>query len=432
MNKWVTIGISIGISTFLAANALLLFSDKSTVAKVFYVHEYERVATGNYEEKLPKESLIAPLSVSTVYAENDEVIQNWLVKDGDVVTTGQELATLNTTTADEQRTLWETEREGLERQLTEINATISSLQSDRANASDSSNSTGNSRDTVTEDTEEQTVNVDINVDVGVDLAVQQDGAFAQAIAYAEESRSKVNQQLVVVDAQLAQEGAAALISPVDGVVSAIRDKNDRLAIEIYSNERIIVTYATDQQWQDVEVNDRVRLQADGMDQSIEGIITEISQVPATDSDFLKAYKALDPKEHINPLAYYEVRIQPNEPIDNLPFGNNTNALVVVNEAQQAISVNTAWLYDRFEQSAVVHVVNEDGYAVETPVTIQFDWKTRSVISEGLQPNSVVLYEPKINDYKYAPAIFFPMPLESPSWKSTKDAGWKFYLKHLIF
>jgi len=432
MNKWLTIGLSIAISTFLATNAILMFSDKSTISKAFYVNDYERVATGNYEEKLPKESLVAPLSVSTVYAESDDIIQDWLVKEGDIVTTGQELATLNTSTADEQRTLWVSEREGLERQLTEINAMISSLQSDRANVSNSSNSTGNSSEAVTEDNEEQTVNVDINVDVGVDVVVQQDGAFAQAIAHAEQSRSEVNQQLVVVDAQLAQEGAAALLSPIEGVVSAIRDINDRLAIEIYSSERIMITYATDEQWQDVEVNDRVRLQADGMDQSIEGIVMEISQVPATNSDFLTAYKALDSTKHTNPLAYYEVRIQPNEPIDNLPFGNNTNAMVVVNDAQQAISMKTAWLYDRFEQTAVVHVVNADGYAVGKPVMIHFDWKTRSIISEGLHPGSVVLYEPKINDYRYAPAIFFPMPMDSPSLESTKDAGWKFYLKHLIF
>ncbi|MBW9234685.1 hypothetical protein JQK62_21025, partial [Leptospira santarosai] len=118
----------------------------------------------------------------------------------------------------------------------------------------------------------------VNVDVGVD--VSQDGAFAQAIAEAEQKLSEVNQQLQVVDAQLAQEGAAAIISPVEGIVSTIRDKNDRLAIEIYSIDKIVVTYATDEQWQNVQADDRVRLQADGMDQSIEGTVTQVSQVPA--------------------------------------------------------------------------------------------------------------------------------------------------------
>ncbi|WP_019412594.1 efflux RND transporter periplasmic adaptor subunit [Paenisporosarcina sp. TG20] len=432
MNKWVTIGIAIVISAFLATNAILLFSDKSIISKRVYTNDYEMVATADYEEKLPKESLVAPLSVSTVYVESEDAIKDWLVKEGDVVTAGQELATLNTSTADQQRNLWESELEALESQLTETNRTISSLRSDRANADNSNNSNENVTDNVNEDIEEQTVNVDINVNVGLDVEVQQDGFYALAISQAEQKQSEINQQIAVVEAQLAQEGTVAILSPVEGFVSAIRDENDRLAIEIYSTERIVVTYATDEQWQVVQVNDRVRIQADGKDQSIEGVVTSISQVPATTSDFLTAYKALDPKESINPLAYYEVRIQPNESIDQLPFGNNTNAMVIVNEAQQAVSVRTAWLYNRAEQSAVAYMLNPQGHAVKTPVTIGFDWKMRSIISNGIESESIIIDEPKIHDYRYAPAIFMPMPMETPTWKSIKETDWKVYVKHLLF
>ncbi|MGE6487363.1 efflux RND transporter periplasmic adaptor subunit [Paenisporosarcina sp. NPDC076898] len=429
MNKWLTIGISVAVSAFLGANAILLFSDKSVISKDVYVHDYERLAAGDFEESLPKESLVAPLDTTTVYVESEDTIQDWLVKEGDAVNAGDELATLNTSTADEQRKVWESEKTSLERQVTELNTTISTLQSDRATAQSTSSSTGNATDNVTENTDDQTVNVDVNVDVGVD--VSQDGAFAQAIAEAQQKLSEVNQQLQVVNAQLAQEGAAAIISPVEGIVSTIRDKNDRLAIEIYSIDKIIVTYATDEQWQDVQADDRVRLQADGMEQSLEGTVTQVSQVPAQDSEFLTAYKALEPKEHKNPLAYYEVRIQPKEPITNLPFGNNTNAMVLVNEAQKAVAVQSAWLNNRFDKEATAYVVNKDGLAVKTPVTIAFDLKTRSIITEGLKAGSVVVYEPQINDYRYAPAIFYPMPMESPSWESVKTFGWKNYLKYLV-
>lgn len=429
MNKWITIGLAIAISAFLGANAILLFSDKSVISKSFYVHDYERVAAGDFEEKLPKEALVAPQNVNTVYVKSEDTIQDWLVKEGDVVTAGQELATLNTSTADEQRSMWESEREALQRQATEINSTISTLESDRANAASSNGANENATDNVTEANEDQTVNVGVNVDVDVD--VSQDGAFAQAVAEAQQKLADINQKLMVVDAQLAQEGAASIISPIEGIVSAIRDEGNRLAIEIYSQERIILTYATDEQWQEVQVNDRVRLQADGLGKSVEGVVTQISQVPASDSPFLTAYKSLDPKEHKNPLAYYEVRIQPNEAISNLPFGNNTNALVLVNEAKQASSMKTEWLFDRFDQNAVAQVISKEGYAVRTPVTIAFDWNAQSIISDGLAPGSVVVYEPKINDYRYAPAIFFPMPMDSPTWESVKAIGWKNYLKFLI-
>ena len=433
MNKWLTIGLAVAISAFLGANAILLFSDKSVISKALYVHDYERVAKGDFEELLPKESLVAPLSMDTVYVKNEDTIKDWLVKEGDVVTAGQELATLNTSTADEQRSMWESEQESLERQLTELNKTISTLKTDRATAAsaNSGSTSGNATDNVTEVTEEQTLNVDINFD-GVSVDVSQDGAFAQAIAQTEQKISDVNQQLIVVDAQLDQEGAAAVISPVEGVVSKIRDKNDRLAIEIYSSAKIVVTYAVDEEWQDLQVNDRVRLQAEGIDKSIEGTITEISQVPARPSEYLTTYKALDSTDQPNPLAYYEVRIQPTEPIENLPFGNNTNAMIIVNEAKQAASLKTAWLYDRLDESAVAHVVNKDGYAVKVPVTIAFDWKTRSVISKGVGAGSVAVYEPRLNDYRYAPAIFLPIPMDTPTWESAKAIGWKNYLKFLVF
>ena len=424
MNKWLAIGISISVSAFIGANAILLFSDKSIISKDVYVHEYERLASGNFEEALPKESLVAPLDIATVYVESEDTIQDWLVKVGDVVNVGDELATLNTSTADEQREVWESEKEALQRQVTQINSTITTLKSELTAASNSSS--GNVTDNVTENTDDQTVTVDVNVEV----EVPQDGAFAHAIAQAQQKLSEVNQQLQVVDAQLDQEGAAAIISPVDGVVSHIQDKNGRLAVEIYSVDKIVVTYATDEQFQQVQVDDRVRLQADGIEQSIEGTVTEVSEVPATDSEFLSAYKALDPKNHKNPLAYYEVRIQPKEPISNLPFGNNTNAMILVNEAQKAVSVQTAWLHNRFDSSANVFVVNKEGHAVKTPVKIAFDLKTRSVIDEGLKAGSVVVYEPQLIDYRYAPAIFFPMPMESPSWESAKSFGWKNYLKYL--
>ena len=430
LNKWVTIGLSIAIAAFLSANAILLFSEKSIIPKTIYVHDYERVATGSFEEQLPKESLVAPEQVTTVYVKDENTVDGWLVKEGDVVQTGTELAKLNTASADEQRAIWEAEREALERQLTDINSTISSLESDRSQAQSDNSSDANQTDSIIGGTEEQPIEVDINVDVEVD--VQQDGAFAHAISQAEQELAEVNRQLVVVDAQLAQEGATAIISPVEGVVSDIRDENGQLAVDLYSSQKVIVTYATDEEWQDIQANDRVRIQADGLETSVEGVVLSVSQVPATDSEWLKAYQALDPKEQANPLAYYEVRVQPNEPIETLPFGNNTNSLILVNEAKDAVSVNSAWLYDRFEQDALAHIVSTNGFAVKTPVKIAFDWKTRSILSEGIAAGSIIVYEPSISDYRYAPAIFFPMPMDLPTMDSIKDAGWKFYMKHLIF
>lgn len=429
LNKWFTIGLSIVISSFLGANTVLLFSDKSTVTKKIYVHDYERVATGSYEESYPKEALVAPAEIFTVYVKDEETVDEWLVQEGDVVQVGTELARLNTRSADGQRSIWESEKEAIERQITEINRTISSLQSERSSAQNNNSSDANQNDTVTGDAE-QSVEVDINVDVDVD--VQQDGAFAQAISEAEQNLADANRELQVVEAQLAQKGTTAIISPNEGVVSAIRKDNGRLAVDIFSTQKVIVTYATDEQWQDIQANDRVRIQADGLDASVEGAVLSVTQVPASDSTWLDAYKALDAEEHTNPLAYYEVIVQPNEPIENLPFGINTNADILVNEAPDAVSIKSTWLYDRFEEKASAQVITSNGYVITAPVTVHFDLETRSILTSGIKADSVIVYEPNISQYQYAPAIFFPMSLDFPTLDSVKDSGWKFYLKHIIF
>nr|WP_084226106.1 hypothetical protein [Planococcus salinarum] len=59
MNKYFAIGLSIAITAFLAANAILLFSERSQVPKKLYISEYERTYTSSYSEKLPKEAITA-------------------------------------------------------------------------------------------------------------------------------------------------------------------------------------------------------------------------------------------------------------------------------------------------------------------------------------------------------------------------------------
>lgn len=424
------IGLAIVISAFLWGNTILLFSDKSIIPKTVYVHEFERVAAGSYEEQLPKESLVAPSEISTIFVKDEDIVDGWLVKEGDAVKTGTELARLNTASADEQRMIWESEQEAIERQITDINRTISSLESDRSSARNNNDSDANQTDTVTGNKEEQSVEVDINVDVEVD--VQQDGAFAQAISEAEQKLAEANNQLQIVEAQLAQKDTTAIISPIEGVVSSIRDENGRLAIDIFSTQKVMITYATDEQWQDIQADDRVRLQADGLNVPVEGVVLSVSQVPAQNNKWLATYRALEPKEQVNPLAYYEVRVQPNEPIENLPYGNNTNAVILVNEAKDAVSVRSTWLNDRSEEKATAHILTPTGNVVKTLVSIQFEWQTQSILKDGVSPGSVIVYEPTISDFQYAPAVFFPMPWDLPTLDAVKKTGWKVYIKHLIF
>ena len=53
-------GLSIAITAFVAANAILVFKEDSIVARNYYIEEHVRVAQGNYKRELEKEAIAVP------------------------------------------------------------------------------------------------------------------------------------------------------------------------------------------------------------------------------------------------------------------------------------------------------------------------------------------------------------------------------------
>ncbi|MCM3744142.1 HlyD family efflux transporter periplasmic adaptor subunit [Sporosarcina luteola] len=422
MNKRLSITVAVIVSLFIAVNVHVLFSKKSTVPKTLYVHKYERMTPGHYEEELPKEGLVTPESIYTVYVGDDETIDSWLVKEGDPVKVGDEIALLQTGRAESQLAAWEAEEEGLLEQRSAIESTIASLESDRSSAR-----TNSSNVTTTETPEGS--DVELNVDVQVD--VHQDGAYAQAIAEAERELSEIDRKLTVVQTQLEQDDARpALISPVDGTVSDVNKHGFTLAADIYSNRKLVTTYVQLDEWQKIEAGDPVRIQEDNLESVIEGTIHSVSEVPATDSRWREAYDKLDPKERENPLDLYEITIKPLEELYNMPFGANVNASIIVNEAE-AVSVKLHWLESFIEDSAVVWKLDEQGRAANTNVTVPFITNNRAVITEGLTTGDVAIYNRNIEEYSNHPRVFLPLPLELPSRSDWRTFGWKNYVKYVF-
>ncbi|MCM3636510.1 efflux RND transporter periplasmic adaptor subunit [Sporosarcina luteola] len=420
MKKRLSITVAIIVSLFIALNVHVLFSEKSTVPKTLYVHKYERMTSAHHEEDILKEGLITPENIYTVYVGDDETIDSWLVKEGDPVQVGDEIALLQTGRAESQLAAWEAEEEGLLEQRSAVESTIASLESDRSSARN------NSSHVNTTETPDGT-DVELNVDVQVD--VHQDGAFAQAIAEAERELSEIDRNLAVVQAQLEQDATRpALISPVDGTVSEVDKHGFTLAADIYSNKKLVTTYAQLDEWQKIEAGDLVRIQENNLETNIEGTVHSVSAVPATDSRWREAYDKLDPKERENPLDLYEITIMPLEELYNLPFGANVNASIIVNEAE-AVSVKIQWLESYVKDSAVVWKLDEQGRATKTNVTVPFIKNNRAVITEGLKTGDIAFYNRNINEIDNVSNVFLPLPLELPSRSDWRIFGWKNYVKY---
>lgn len=423
MNKTSNITISIVVSIFIALNLYLLYSDKSVIPKSIYVHEYERISLRDYKENIAKDGIVAPAEMYTVYTTENIAIDTWLVREGDAVTTGQELASLQTEQSDGRRSVWKSEKEALLTKQNSIRSTISDLES--GNQTNSSNSSESDRAQADDDAK-----IELNVQVKVD--VNQTGSYAQAIAEAKRDLTDTELRLKVVESQLANNlTKTALISPIDGVIARINNENDKPTIVIYSNAQVIETYAEDEEWSRLAIDDLAVLEAKGAEGTFEGSIESVDQVPAQPNEFLEAYKTLADKKVTNPLAYYKVRLNTGEQGVAAPFGTHVSALITTNTAQNAAAVRSAWLSNAGTDRASVWSLDKDGYASARKVEEAFEHLNRTVVTQGVGAGDIVVYDKSLRDQESAPLVFFPMPTDLPEKADWKAFGWKNYFKVLL-
>ncbi|WP_422123988.1 efflux RND transporter periplasmic adaptor subunit [Planococcus sp. X10-3] len=438
MNKYFAIGLSIAITAFLATNAILLFSDKSLVPKKVYISEYERTYTSNYTEKLPKEAVTAPLGATEIFIQDSDAIEQWIINEGDYVEAGTELALLNESQSEEQRAIWQVQESALLGELLEVQNAIRNLETARSRQSSSNPSsdsnTSTSRDTVTTE-EGDTVELDVNVSWSTSLNVEvpQDGTYAAGIAEAEQRIAAIETELAVVAAQLDQNTAnPALVSPIEGIVGKIDARSEPMSVEIYSNEKLFMTYVIEEEWSEVNAEDRVFVHVDGITQAMPARVHSISQLPAGNSKWLEAYRALDPVDQANPIAIYEVLIITDEPItDAVPYGKTANASIIINEATDAVALTDAWIFDRYDGTGKTFVLNENGRAEALPVSIAFGLDGKAILSDGVQPGATVVDNELLRKFGSAPLTFVPFPSIQPDMEHAENTYWRKYVEYLL-
>lgn len=430
MNKFYFVGLSIAIVAFLTANALLMFGEKSILPKSVYVDDYEQTYANTYSTNLFKEALTVPEDTVEIYIQDNEALQQWTVNEGDTVTAGSELAILNEAETVDQRAVWETQKTALEGQRTEVRASLATLeQAKAAQGGAVSRDASNNSEITNED--DEVIKFDVNVSVGV--AVPQDGSYAAGIAQAEQQLAAIDSQLAVLNAQLAQNSSSpSVISPVDGTVSKINRETEPLSIEIYSTEKVFLSYVLEDEWPLVQVADLVKIQGEGIDGIVTGTVQSISEMPAKESKWLEAYHQLDPKEQNNPLAYYEMRIVVDAPIESpLPYGNNVNTAITLESASDAVALPISWLFDYDGVTGKAHSLNINGRPKTVSVTTNFEDGTKAVLSEAPEVGTVIIHEEKLEKFVAPPKVFMPFPSRQPDFEEAKNTYWRAYVEYLL-
>ena len=424
--------ISIVITSFVAFNFFLLFNEESVIRKTLYVNEFERLKASSFTEEIPKEGFVSPLETSTIYVGDEDEVEDWLVSEGQEVEIGDELVLLNTERSNEERDLLNTKQQALLQQKSEIESLLADLNRAQSSTGTGNSSTVNRDENITE--VDGTTQIELGFQVDFTVDVTQEGSYAQAQAAAEQQLAEVATELTIVEAELAVDPSkSVIISPVAGVVSKIIRHGSKLAIDIYSTEKVIKTFAKDNEWKAIEEGDRVILQGPGLDNLTEGFVVFISQLPTTDKELIDAYKKIDKEEATNPLAYYEVAIVTPESLAPLPYGNNVNSVIVIDEAKDAVALNETWITRSDKDSAKGKVIDQSGRAITVELTTPFMDGGRVVVTDGLASGQIVfpMPMPARDIHKGKPKVFLKMPTDMPKKEEWQSITWQQYLKYMI-
>jgi len=424
------ISIAFVVSSFLAINFYLLFSEKSVISKSAYVKTFERMTVGDFREEMSKEALISPEETYTVYAGSEDEVESWVIAEGDTVYVGDELALLNTERVDSEQELLLARHNSLLQQETDVRDMLADLMAAQSGAKSTNSSAVDREENVTEVDGETTIKLGLGINFEID--VTQEGSYAQAIAAVEQQLSDINQSIVVTAAELAQNPSRpALVSPVEGIVSNVTRNGSKLAVDILSPEKIAVTYAKDNEWQEIEEGDSVILQGNGLDEAKEGYVLSVSEIPVKENEVSEAYKTLDADKATNPLAYYEVQMVTENELQVVPYGNNINAVIVTNEAKDAVSLKEQWLRRSEKESGRAMIIDDSGKAVEVTVTTPFISNTRAVVTDGLTLGQIVIPSSGLVLDEEPTSVFLPMPSYMPKKAEWRSYSWNDYLEYIL-
>ncbi|PIC83054.1 hypothetical protein [Sporosarcina sp. P1] len=188
---------------------------------------------------------------------------------------------------------------------------------------------------------------------------------------------------------------------------------------------------TNKQKKLAEVQERITPDYPNDISTINGVVVSVSKVPAKDDEWLEAYKALGNTQKDNPLAYYEVRIAPYDEQMDLPFGTNVNTFIQTNEANQAVSIKTNWLTDKYQNNAKIWTLDNNGRAVQNMVEAPFTILDRTVLTTGIEPGVIALHNEDLDSSLEHQSVFHPLPLYLPEWEQWKTTPWQHYVRYLI-
>lgn len=409
---WTSLSIIV-MAILVGVNAFYVFKDNSKVARSYFVDEFQRATVGDRVETVKKDAIVAPAETYTVSADAKS-LSAVNVKRGQQIQASDLLATYKTEQVDDELTKLEAERDAYETELSDLQSALSQIESDFGG-------TDNPKSSINTDQISDKLNVTVKLELG------QQNTPSTAVAILNRHIAEATRQIAVMDAQIAQiQARQGVVSPVDGVIANVTEEAGTVTFEIFSTEKAMLVYLSEDEWQQVTAGQRVDFELQHFKDKLSGIVLEKSMI-ATNHDAIWA-KELAKTAKLPKPSNYEVMLQQDDMLENIPFSTVGQASIVVNEAFDAYKVNSSWVKS-VKGAKSVYIIDEDGKIRLEDIEVAFSTKDSTIFTSYIDVGTPILANEKRN---ILARTFRSMPVKKIEWQHFKEIGWKDYVKYIIF
>ncbi|QPQ37331.1 HlyD family secretion protein [Lysinibacillus sp. JNUCC-52] len=409
---WTSLSIIV-IALLVGVNAFFVFKDNSKVARSYFVDEFQRATTGDRVETVKKDTIVAPAETYTISADA-KTLSAVNVKRGQDIKATDLLATYKTEEVDDELTKLEAERDAYETELSDLESALSQVESEFGDKS-------NPKSSINTDQISDKLNVTVKLELG------QQNSPSTAVAILNRHIAEATRQIAVMDAQIAQiQARQGVISPVDGVIANIIEEAGTVTFEVYSTEKSMLAYLSEDEWQKVLAGQTVNFDLQHFKGELSGVVLE-KQMIATNHDSTWA-KELAKSAKLPKPTNYEVTLQQDDVLENIPFSTVGQASIVVNEALDAYKVKSSWV-KKAKGAKRVYIIDENGKIRLEDIDVDFSTANSTIFTSYFDEGTPIL----ANEHRNILArSFCSMPIKKIEWQHFKEIGWKDYVKYIIF
>ncbi|MCL1695859.1 HlyD family secretion protein [Lysinibacillus sp. Bpr_S20] len=410
---WTILSIIV-IALLIGVNAYFVFKDDSKVARSYFIDEFQIAATGERKETVEKDAIVAPSQTYTISADAKSLSAIDATR-GQEVHANDLLATYKTEKVDGELTKLEAERTAYETELSDLESALAEIESEYGGANDPKSS-------INTDQISEKLNVSVKFELG------QQATPSTAVAILNRHIAETNREVALLDARIEQIKAwQGVICPVDGVISKITEEAGTVTFEIYSAEKSMLAYLSEDEWQKVEDGQTVTFKLPHNDGDLSGTVVQKQKI-AMNTESLWANELAKTAKLPKPTSY-EVILHQDDILDNIPFSTVGKAAITVNEASNAFKVKSAWVKSRKNNKHSIYTIDENGKIRLEDIQVAFKTADSTIFSSYLEAGTPIIANEQRNILARS---FRSIPLEKIKWQDFKKIGWKDYVKYIVF